>query len=90
MTTKRIRRFSPVQVAKVAGVLYGMMGVLLMPIFYFALRAAPSTAAFNVGMGVAIAVPLIYACIGAIASLIAAALYNLVAGWTGGIEVEVE
>ena len=90
MTTKRIRRFNPVQVAKVAGVLYGMMGLLLLPIFYFAIRAAPSTADFNVSMGVTIAIPFLYACFGAVASMIGAALYNLVAGWTGGIEVEVE
>lgn len=77
------------QLAKVTGVLYGMLGLLLMPIFYFAMRAAPSTA-FNVGMGFAIAIPVIYACIGAVGSMIGAALYNLVAGWTGGIEVDVE
>lgn len=52
------------------------------------LRGAPEQAGF--GILFAIAMPLLYACIGAVGTLIAAALYNLVAGWVGGIEVEFE
>ena len=38
----------------------------------------------------AIAMPLMYACMGVVGGAIGAALYNLVAGWVGGIEVELE
>ena len=42
------------------------------------------------GIGMVIAFPLIYACFGFIFGIIAAWLYNVVAGWTGGIEVEMQ
>lgn len=41
-------------------------------------------------MGLAVLVPVLYAAFGFVGTLIAAALYNLVAGWVGGIEIEVE
>jgi hypothetical protein len=31
----------------------------------------------------------LYACLGFVMSLLTAALYNLVAGWVGGVEVDV-
>jgi hypothetical protein len=37
----------------------------------------------------AIAMPIIYAVMGVVGGAIGAALYNLVAGWVGGIEVEI-
>ena len=90
MATQRIRRFDPVQMAKVMGAIYGILGLLFSPIFILASMAAPEEAGFNFGIGFAIAIPLLYACVGAIGTLIAAALYNVVAGWVGGIEVEFE
>ena len=44
----------------------------------------------SVGLGLALAMPIGYAVFGAISSMIAAALYNLVAGWVGGLEFEVQ
>jgi hypothetical protein len=83
---QRIKRFSVGQTAKVMGVLYTIVGLILAPFILIATRVAPE--AYPYGPGVAIAVPIIYGCIGFIASAIGCAVYNLVAGWVGGIEVE--
>lgn len=56
---QQIQRFGIGQTAKVAGVLYGLMGLVFVPIFFIAAMVAPKESGFN-----------------------------LVAGWVGGIEVE--
>ena len=38
----------------------------------------------------AIAMPIMYGVFGVVGGAIGAALYNLVAGWVGGIEVELD
>ncbi len=43
----------------------------------------------QLGVGFAIMMPVIYAVFGFIGGVIAAALYNLIAKWTGGFEFEV-
>ena len=52
----------------------------------------PSGVAMMAGLGVfaVIFFPIMYGIIGFIAGLIYAVLYNLVAGWTGGIEMTLE
>ena len=90
MTTQRIRRIDPVQAAKVMGVLYGLLGLLFAPIFFLISLVAPRDSGFGLGIGFAIIMPVLYAGIGALAMLIAAAIYNLVAGWVGGLEIEME
>jgi hypothetical protein len=84
----RIRRFEPFSTAKVAGVIYAIFGLIFAPIFILASMFAPDEA--GVGIGLAVAIPIIYGIIGFIGTLIAAAIYNLVAGWVGGIEVELD
>jgi len=42
------------------------------------------------GVGAIIVAPIMYACFGFIGALIGAALYNVVAGIVGGIELDVE
>ena len=90
MTKRRIRRVDPTQAAKLTGVLYGLMGLLFAPIFFLISLAAPRGSGYGFGIGFAIVLPVLYAVIGAVFTFIGAALYNLVAGWVGGIEVEVE
>ncbi|MEX2180440.1 MAG: hypothetical protein WD771_00210 [Gemmatimonadaceae bacterium] len=85
---QRIRRFEPFQTAKILSVLYALMGLILAPIFVAVSLASPETAAF--GIGFAVAIPVVYGIIGFITTLIGAACYNLVAGWVGGIELELE
>jgi ABC-type enterochelin transport system permease subunit len=92
MTMHRIRRIAPVQAAKIAAVLYGLMGLIFVPFFLImaTLSPAASTPWAGMGMGLAVALPLLYAAFGFVGTLIAAAIYNLVAGWVGGFEFEVE
>jgi len=84
--TQRITKFSVVQTAKVLGVLYALMGLVFVPIFLVAGRMTPGGQAF--GMGFALALPIIYGVMGFVFTAIGCALYNMVSGWVGGIEVE--
>jgi len=89
-----IKRIEPVQCAKMAGTLYALLGFIVGLIFsLFALTGGamvglPFGAAF--GIGAVILLPLLYGCLGFIMALIMAAIYNLVAGWIGGLEIQVE
>jgi hypothetical protein len=86
---QRIRRFSVGQSAKVLGVLYLLMGLLFVPFFLLMGAMAPEgTGGF--GTMFAIGMPLLYAVFGVIGGVIGTVLYNLVAGWVGGIEMELE
>ena len=89
----QIKRFSIGQSAKFLGVLYLLFGLLFVPFFLFIGMMAPSDGsgggAFFGGTMMAIAMPVLYAIFGVIGGAIGAALYNLVAGWVGGIEVEI-
>jgi hypothetical protein len=89
----RIRRVDPIQVAKVMGILYALAGLVAAPIFYFASKVTPTTpeaTGFGLGPGFAIAVPIIYGVLGFIFTAIAAVIYNLIAGWVGGIVIELD
>ena len=83
---QRIRRFGVGQTAKVVGVLYLLVGLLLAPIVLLATILGPQESSF--GVAFAVALPILYACLGFVGAAIGCAIYNLVAGWVGGIEVE--
>lgn len=84
-----IRRIDPLSTAKVAAIAYGIMGLLFVPLILFFSSVAPTDPAMpSIGMGFALAVPLLYMAAGFIFTLLGAALYNLVAGWVGGIQIE--
>lgn len=85
---QRIRNIDPVQAAKVVAVLYLILGLVLIPIFLF--LTFMDSNAFGLGMGFMIFIPVMYAVVGFISTIVMCALYNLVAGWVGGIEVELE
>ncbi len=93
---KRIKSIAPLQLAKILGVLYGLLGLLFLPVFLvFALAGAAGPAEHRfgiaaVGVGFAIFFPIMYAVMGFVSGLIGAFLYNLVAKWVGGIQIELE
>jgi hypothetical protein len=97
---KTLKRVEPIQLGKVLGVLYGLMSLIFVPFFLmfsFIISAMPKAsgapnAAFpaSVGMVMAILMPFMYALMGFITGVIGAVLYNVVAKWMGGIQVEVE
>ena len=84
----RIRRIDPMQAAKMATVIYLILGLVFVPFLMLASMAAPTGTGF--GIGVAVAMPLLYAAFGFIFTLIGAFIYNLVAGWVGGVELELD
>jgi hypothetical protein len=92
-----IRRVGPLSVAKVSGVLYGLFGLIfgaLISLFSVVGTAfAPRDAGFAgmlFGVAAVVVLPIFYGLLGFIMTLIAAALYNLIAGWVGGIEIDVQ
>ncbi len=82
---KQIRHVSVIQTAKVFAFLYLLLGV-----FFVAIMAV--FASFSHGprppifMGFMLAMPIFYMIFGFIFTVIGAWIYNLIAGWTGGIE----
>jgi hypothetical protein len=87
---QRIKRFSIGQSAKFLGVLYALFGAIFIPFFLLLGMFAPEGAGAGFGTIFAILMPVMYGVFGVIGGAIGAALYNLVAGWIGGIEVEME
>jgi hypothetical protein len=83
----RIRRFGVAQTAKILGLLYAFMGLLLIPIFLYLNTFSPEG---GFGPLFLLAVPLLYGLLGFIMTAIGCALYNLVASWVGGIEVQLD
>ena len=85
----QIKRFSIGQSAKFMGVLYLLFGLIFVPFFLLMGMFGPDGFG-GFGTMFAIGMPVMYACMGVVGGAIGAALYNLVAGWVGGIEVEIE
>jgi len=93
-----INRVQPLSLAKIAAVLYAAIGLLMGIVLGLYVTTGPFVNAaapgFPFGMmfgGAAIVImPIMYACLGFIGSLIMAFLYNAVAGVVGGIELDVE
>ena len=89
---KRIKKFGVIQTAKVTGITYFFIGALfLIPMGLFSAVAGSDIPGFPMGGGIfMIFMPVIYGIAGFITGAIGCFVYNLIAGWTGGIEVEIE
>jgi hypothetical protein len=72
----------------ILGLIWAIIGTAFMGFANMAGATMPSGFSIMFGLAAIIVVPILYAIIGFIAGLIVAFLYNLVAGWIGGIEVE--
>ncbi len=82
--------------AKMSAAVYGAMALLLMPIFLLlALAGAFAGPTHNplagaLGVIFALVMPVLYAGLGFVAGLVGSLIYNLIAKWMGGIEVELQ
>jgi hypothetical protein len=93
-----IKRFQPLSVGKVAGLLYGAMGLVVGVIVSLAATigglaghdAFGALAGGLVGIGAIVLLPILYGGLGFVVAIIAAWLYNLAAGFVGGIEIDVQ
>ena len=84
---KRISKVAPVQLGKVFAILYALASI---PIALFMLLAGSLGGASGMPMWMVLAIPVVYLVFGFVFTLIAAWLYNLVAGWVGGVEYTTE
>ena len=80
---KRITHISPLQAGIVQGAVLALISLILVP--FIIIGALLSHGGF--GAIFAIFLPVIYGIVGFISGVISAFVYNLVAGWTGGIEL---
>jgi len=93
-----IRRVNPLSLAKVSAMLYALLGLIFGAIFSlisvvgsaFIPRQGGAGMGMLFGVGAIVALPIFYGAVGFVMSLIGAALYNLIAGWVGGVEIEVQ
>ncbi len=100
MAKSVIRRLGVLSVAKLQGTLYALLGLLAGAVFaLFSLFGAALGSSLGsghqgsifgavLGVGAIVFFPVVYGLLGFVVGLLAAALYNLVAGITGGIEIE--
>ncbi len=92
-----LKRISPASAFKVGLAAYGALGLILgvfcslialgTPVF--ARHAHPMFVGRFVGVFAVIVCPIVYGILGGIAAVIGAAIYNLAAGWVGGLEVDI-
>ena len=93
-----IKRVGPLSVAKIAAALYAIMGLIAGAVFSLFTaagafgRGSEDAFVFPMMFGAASIVffPILYACLGFVGSLIFTALYNVLAGVVGGVEVDVQ
>jgi hypothetical protein len=93
-----VRRVGPLSVAKVAGALYAIMGLIFGGILtVFSLAGAVASAGEDnpfvgvlFGIGAIVLLPIFYGVLGFVVTALMAALYNVVADAIGGVEVELE
>ena len=97
-----LRRIGPMSAAKINGVLCAIIGLIIG--FFWSIGAVLIGAfmsrfsenqdgglfAILFGAGAIIFLPIFYGVFGFVSGLICAWLYNLLAGWMGGIEVDFE
>jgi predicted membrane-bound spermidine synthase len=101
MAKREIKQVDPFSLAKVLGILYALLGViigLMVAAFGAILSNSPLAEADEtaqtilstfLGVGSIIFFPIFYGILGLVAGVITAALYNLVARWVGGVMIEV-
>lgn len=83
----RLTRFGIHSTALIVGIIYFVLAVVCIPIFYIATRNAA-----NGGLPVAalVVAPIVYGIFGYLFTVIGCWIYNLVAGWTGGMVLTLE
>ncbi len=84
-----IKRIDPMSYAKIAGVLCAAIG-LIAGLFVALVGSVGGGMMGNFGMAAIIVMPILYGVFGFIGSAITAMIYNAVAGWVGGVKIEVE
>lgn len=86
--TMRIRRIGVLQMAKVMAITYALISVIVVvPMMLFMMVAGGGNGAGVSAIAMLFA-PILYGIAGFIGGAVGAFVYNLVAGWVGGMEIE--
>ncbi len=97
----KLKRIAPLQAGKILAALHGLLSLVFIPfvlvfvsIATLASRqggnAPPIPFMFGMGLGMIVLLPVFYALMGFLGGVIGAFVYNLLAGWLGGFELEFE
>jgi hypothetical protein len=93
-TKRTVKRFDPLQLGKMLGIVYAGMSLLAIPFFLLVMMMGPAHGngpfAGVFGSILVVCLPIFYGIFGFIAGLIGACIYNIAAKIVGGIQVEVE
>lgn len=84
----RLSRIAVGQTAKVAGLVYGLLGILLLPFFLIPAFLGAEDAGFPAAF--ALVLPIVYGVFGYIFTALGCALYNWVARKVGGVEFNLD
>jgi len=96
VVVQRLLSINPLQLGLVSAILYALISLIVaIPVTLISMTAGSAMkgqpmAALFAGPAVLIFFPIMYGAFGFIGGIIAGALYNVVARWTGGIEVQLE
>jgi hypothetical protein len=96
-----VKRVGPLSAAKIAAIIYAIFGLVFGALFsLFGMAGALAGGGENSGLGAGIMgmlgvgaivmLPIFYACLGFVGTLIGALLYNMVASMVGGVEVDIQ
>ncbi len=86
--TMRIRRIGVLQMAKIMAITYALISLIVfIPMMLFMMVAGGSSGAGVSAIAMLFA-PILYGIAGFIGGAIGAFIYNIVAGWVGGMEIE--
>jgi hypothetical protein len=91
-----VKSVGVLSLGKIMGAIYGILGLLFMPIFLVAGIMSSLTggkgAAFGAAGAIVMAIlfPILYGLMGFAAGAIGALLYNLFAKWLGGVELQLQ
>ena len=84
----RIRRFGIASTALTVAVIYFILGLIIAPLFFLAtLGTRPSASMPGIMFLLA---PFVYAVFGYVFAAIGCFIYNVIAGWTGGVALTLE
>ena len=97
----KLKRIAPLQAGKVLAVFYLLLSVMFLPGVMAALAMIKMTAktvgasvplhiTLGLGVGLGLLLPLIYGAIGFAVGMVGAFVYNFIAKWSGGFELEFE
>ena len=99
----KLKRIAPLQAGKMLAALYGLLSLVVIPFMLLFIGVSSLVARsqggagapalpliFGMGLGFMIFMPILYALMGFLFGVIGAFVYNLLAKWIGGFELEFE